>query len=363
MDHNSDRDATSVCGAEGPEPPSSPIEEGAVGGLPDPDSPGSVFVSDEEDADIAPPIQPQDHTSRVEVHHFHHSHCDNQECSQENRGRQSERHSTRHLESTLNRVVLNQVQLHQSILRLTDFVADTNRNQLRTTHCTGCPRQHPRSHSAHRRRSPARQPAERSRSRWEPIQVLSPVRRHRGSPERRGQGPSERRGQSSPVRHRRQSPVQFLRLPQGLSVSPAQPSSPPIGQPLPPRRADSPPPRSFHLSPSTSPSALGATVRGAFPHFTEEQKRNTRKLLLRKLISLRLTNLNLSSVGGWRRFVQAIRFSGEYSNDADISLAWNIAFEQQTQAHFTSLWNRDPEILRRYLPRQERFEREDLIHF
>ena len=61
--------------------------------------------------------------------------------------------------------------------------------------------------------------------------------------------------------------------------------------------------------------------------------------------------------------MQAIRFSGEYSNDADISLAWNIAFEQQTQAHFTSLWNRDPEILRHYLPRQERFEREDLIHF
>ena len=367
MDHNPNREEVPERGAEGPEPTPPQEEEGAVGGS------DSTYVSDAEDfisaaAPATAPAAAADPTQHVgydrywdtEVHHYHHRHCSGRECPPEDEEGQLTRRDFRQLEATLDRVVHNQERLCRSLGQVSSLVSDVLEAQPPRPGCRcgrgDCPRGRRQSPSDNRRRrSPSRGTADRSRSRWEPIQVLSPVRRRRESP--------ERRRQASPVHHRRQSPVQYLRLPQGLSVSPAQPTSPPLGQLLFPQGSNNQPPRSFHLSPSGSPSTLGSTVRQAFPQFTEEQKRRTRNLLLRQLISLRLLYPNLSSVGGWRHFVRSLRFLGTYDTEADISLAWNIAFEQQTHAHFISLWNREPEVLRPYLPRQESTERQDLIHF
>ena len=298
------------------------------------------------------------------IHHYHHFHCPDQPCETASRPPWDvdEDEIRRRDARIVNRVV--------------NEVVHTFRSEGRFERCSGpfrahspgpaCRRQQQRS-PRRGNRSPPRghsRPARHDRTGWARAEVFSPPRRlnrSRSPNHPRSARYSEdwveievlspRRGRGNPCQNQSREFVRNVR--QGISTPPIR--SPPLATP--------PRPRNLHLSPTGSPSALGARAREVFPQFTDEQRRRTRNHLLRHMIGVRLTHRNLSSVGGWRRFVQSVQFAGTYGSQADISLAWNIAFEQPVQAHFTSLWDRDPNILALYLPRQESVQREDLVHF
>ena len=384
MDASPNREAEEQQGAVGPEGPQEVLE--IVGVVPSPPSSGSGerWNSDEESTDEevaddqaeqpdAPAEQPPPPPSpeRTVVHHYHHFHCPEQPCSSagiphlNTGGDQEAGQILRHLTDQLFRAVTGR-----------EPTANHRRN------CPHAPRPAPayrHSSPPRRNRSPSphwaapRRERSRSarRSRWEEVLVLSPPRRARRSPPR-GIPPEIYGRYSGDIND---PPREFIRgIPQGIHRSPVR--SPPLYSPprraapphrsTPPRRAapprrSTPPqrttpprrvatPRRIHPSPNGSPTSLGNTLRGIFTEFNDETRLRTRNFFIYSIIQLRECFPNLSSVGGWRRFVQTLVLADTFRSQADISLAWNIAFEQPTQAHFTSLWNRDIEELENSVP-------------
>ena len=302
-----------------------------------------------------------------EVHHYHHQHCPNSDCSSTPAPASSGRLGAeiRRMRRTISQVVESQ----ERLTRACETVLDTTVSTLSLLQAIGPCRCHRRGRvlgqTAQGLRTPESPPQRRGGwSEWFEVDTLSPVRQRTRS-----------RASSPPpgLREAASGPPPSVNPPQAharsqLGREPPRRSSTPLPLPRdssPPSREPTPPPperRSVRLSP-TSPSSLGRHLRATHPQVSDTHRRNTRDYLFGHLVRVRELNPTISSDGGWDRFVSRVNRAGVYETEEDIKRAWQLAFEQPVHGHFRSLWLRRFEDLRSALPETWSIRPSNLIRF
>lgn len=299
-----------------------------------------------------------------EVHHYHHQHCPNQECSAEHHTPQSIAQlnvDIQGLRTDINQAFYTQglvLRTFENVVGAFTSALNSFRENAGASGCHNCtgpppPRGRRPSNSSPRRRAQQRG----GWTDWEPVEVRSPVR-GRNAARPRSSPPSPQRAASS--LSARIAPLSI----QGPSRRPSSPppqqhqGSPPPRSPIPTPRVRTP----VRLSP-TSPSRLGSHLRSANPRVTEHNRRSTRNYLFGHLVRTRELNPNVHREGGWRRFVIRVNRAGIYETEEEVKRAWHTAFEQYAHGHFGSLWNRSLEDLRAALSDAESVSPLDLILF
>ena len=183
-------------------------------------------------------------------------------------------------------------------------------------------------------------------SEWEPVHVISPVRRPRGNdsaaptyrftPLPMGVSPSVLADYRNYLNARSEegpgSPVPSLE-----SLPDAQPQPP-----LVPRVAQSRTPASRPLSPQPQPSAVGnsnSALLATGPSFLaaglKRVKKDLRAFFLRKALELR--DLPCDSNIAWGRLEEIALSSGTFESHVDIQAAWTLAFQRTSSSHFSEL--------------------------
>ena len=320
-----------------------------------------------------------------QVHHYHHYHCPDAPCGTARPAAQS--HSgvqpvtVEELQGALQQAQIEirfqrneQVRLKHALQELSTSFEESLRQVDHTfdqiDHAVAHLRRQRRVRSPSHERPRGRGTSHRRSSPgWEPIDILSPVRRR--GPSRNHSSPPRPRPSALSPRRRRSSPQ--TRSPRATSP---HSRSPPSAQPACPdasvqRSATTPAPELPTISlasldpvrPSESPSRFRARLLTEFPQFSAAIRRNTRRFFFFELLRVREQFPAVSVDVGWSRMVARLGASGFYTSEADVSRAWMIAFGEPPLAHFRRMFEVDVETLRSHLPDSWRNGRGNLIRF